>query len=61
MPEPRPVSLPFPALAGGPTLVGDSRSLAQRRGNRRPFFQASATPVRRVPPPARNLPRRYGN
>jgi hypothetical protein len=67
MPEPLLTSLRIPAvnigrtLAIGPTLAGrDGRTPAPPRGDRRPPVQTPTARARRVPPPARNLPRRSG-
>lgn len=61
MPEPRLTSLRIPTIDISPALARGSRTPAQRRGDRRPLVQAPPVRIRRVPPPVRNLPRRYGN
>ncbi|WP_254878561.1 hypothetical protein [Streptomyces sp. NA04227] len=58
--EPRPVVLRIAPIKIGPALTeGDNRAPAPLRGNQRPARALSA-PARRVPPSARNLPRRSG-
>ncbi|MGI5350971.1 hypothetical protein ACQEU8_22740 [Streptomyces sp. CA-250714] len=61
MPEPIPALLRTTALGTSPLAKLDIRTPVPPRGNRRPPVQASPARARRVPPPVRNLPRRYGN
>ncbi|THA73346.1 hypothetical protein E6U81_39230 [Streptomyces sp. A0592] len=57
--EPRPVAPRTAPVKIGPALTGrDDRAPALLRGNHRP--RVLPAPARRIPPTARNLPRRSG-